>query len=160
MANLKKKQKKEDKVVGRAKSTEMLSNILDDPTKRINEAEDVLATMIRSILAETGLSFSQITGKTHDWLTRVYQGKGENRSVANKYLTDFSNFIKQIAQRAISAKVFMRFIAMLGAKRYKLTLTLYYDDHPDPSKARVEEYSITSTTINALARDDEKEDVE
>lgn len=151
-----KRQKKEDKVVGRAKSTEMLSNILDDPTKRINEAEDILATMIRSILAETGLSFSQISGKTHDWLTRVYQGKGENKMVATKYLTDFSNFFKQIAQRTISAKVFLRFIAMLGAKRFKLTLTVYYDDHPDPEKSRTEEYSITGTTINALGREEEK----
>lgn len=144
------------KVHGRAKSTEILQDVLDSPTKRVGEAEDILSSMVRTIYLEKGLTFSQISAKTHDWLTRVHRSEAATPAVGNKYLTEFNNFLRQIAQRKITTRVFSRFIAMLGAKRFKLTLTLYYDDPKEGDDGRTEEYYITSATINA--RDDGEED--
>lgn len=147
-----------DKNPGRAKGTEKLIDLLLDPTKRVNEAEDILSTMVRNIFMEKGMSFSQVSSKTHHWLTNLYQGLPKTQTMLQKYSTEYSNFLKQIAQRKITSSVFTKFIGMLGAKRFKLTLTLYYDDDPDPAKARVEEFDITSTTANIKAGslDDDK----
>lgn len=126
-----------------------LNELLAHPEKKINESENILTTMIRNIMITKDMKFSQISELLHRWLTSLYAGVKPSHKSGARFMSDYNNFMKQVAQNKVSPTVFMRFISMLGAKRFRLTLTLYYDTHKDPEKSRTEEYTFTGSTVNA-----------
>lgn len=99
--------------------------LMNDPTKKLHESKNFLASLTRKIFFDMGIGTRQYFTYIERWLKKRYKDVDKN---VQKISSDRNNFYKEVSNDVITPNVFQKVTQSLGAVKVNLTVELEFDD--------------------------------